>query len=64
MRRYRSKHFTRRAMSYGLMPAHPTLFMKREVYRAVSEYDAKFRIAGDFELCLRALRAAASADRR
>ncbi len=54
MRRYRSKHFTRRAMSYGLMPAHPTLFMKREVYRAVGEYDAKFRIAGDFELCLRA----------
>ena len=51
LRRYRSNRFTRRAMSYGLMPAHPTLFMRREVYRAVGEYDPKFRIAGDFELC-------------
>lgn len=53
VRRYRSQRITRRAMSYGLMPAHPTLFMKREVYRAVGEYDPTFRIAGDFELCLR-----------
>lgn len=54
VRRYRSKHFSRAAMSYGLMPAHPTLFMKREVYRAVGEYNPSFRIAGDFDLCLRA----------
>jgi hypothetical protein len=41
-------------MSYGLMPAHPTLFLGRGVYDAVGEYDTRFRIAGDFELCLRA----------
>jgi len=54
IRRYTSKHFRPKAMRYGLMPAHPTLFMRREVYRAVGEYDAQFRIAGDFELCVRA----------
>ncbi len=54
VRRYRSHRFTAGSLSYGLMPAHPTLFMRREVYRAVGEYDPSFRIAGDFELCVRA----------
>jgi glycosyltransferase involved in cell wall biosynthesis len=53
IRRYSSHNFTPRRMAIGLMPAHPTLFLRREVYRDVGEYDAKFRIAGDFELCLR-----------
>jgi glycosyltransferase involved in cell wall biosynthesis len=54
VRRYTSKYFSPKAMSYGVMPAHPTLFMHRDVYRAVGEYNVQFRIAGDFELCLRA----------
>lgn len=54
IRRYRSRYFTPRTMRFGLMPAHPTLFMSREVYRAIGEYDPQYRIAGDFELCLRA----------
>jgi len=54
VRHYSSKNFSPKAMSYGLMPAHPTLFLRREVYEAVGEYDPGFRIAGDFEFCLRA----------
>lgn len=53
VRRYTSSRFTPRAMAMGVMPAHPTLFMLREVYSKVGEYDPQFRIAGDFELCLR-----------
>jgi glycosyltransferase involved in cell wall biosynthesis len=53
VRRYSSKRFTPQRMAFGLMPAHPTLFLRREVYRSVGEYDTQFRIAGDFELCLR-----------
>jgi glycosyltransferase involved in cell wall biosynthesis len=53
VRRYSSRRFTPQRMSFGLMPAHPTLFLRREVYQAVGEYDTQFRIAGDFELCLR-----------
>jgi hypothetical protein len=54
VRHYSSRHFSPRALRYGLMPAHPTLFMSRGVYQAIGEYDPRFRIAGDFELCLRA----------
>jgi glycosyltransferase involved in cell wall biosynthesis len=53
IRRYSSKGFEPGSMVYGLMPAHPSLFLRREVYQRVGEYDPSFRIAGDFELCLR-----------
>jgi glycosyltransferase involved in cell wall biosynthesis len=53
VRRYSSKRFSRSALAYGFMPAHPTLFLRREVYAMVGEYDTSYRIAGDFELCLR-----------
>ena len=53
IRNYSSRSFTPRRMAMGLMPAHPTLFLLREVYRNVGEYDAGFQIAGDFEFCLR-----------
>jgi glycosyltransferase involved in cell wall biosynthesis len=53
IRRYNSKHFSPESMAYGLMPAHPSLFIRREIYRRIGEYDARFEIAGDFELCLR-----------
>jgi glycosyltransferase involved in cell wall biosynthesis len=60
IRRYSSKKFSPGKMAYGLMPAHPSLFMRRRVYERIGEYDSSFRIAGDFELCLRAfLRASA-----
>jgi glycosyltransferase involved in cell wall biosynthesis len=54
VRRYSSRGFSPNKMSYGLMPAHPTLFLRREVYDAVGEYDPSYRIAGDYEWCLRA----------
>ncbi len=53
VRRYSSKRFTPGSMVYGLMPAHPTLFLRRAIYQAVGEYDTRFRIAGDYEMCLR-----------
>ncbi len=54
LRRYSSRPFTPERMRFGLMPAHPSLFMRRAIYQHVGEYDANFRIAGDYELCLRA----------
>jgi len=53
IRRYSSKRFSPQRMVYGLMPAHPSLFLRREVFERVGEYNSAFRIAGDFELCLR-----------
>lgn len=54
IRRYSSKHFAPHRMGFGLMPAHPTLFLRRHIYETTGKYDTRFEIAGDFELCLRA----------
>ncbi len=54
LRNYRSARFGPGRMAGGFMPAHPTLFLRRELYRRLGGYDASYRIAGDFELCVRA----------
>jgi len=53
VRRYSSRRFTPGAMPFGFMPAHPTLFLRRRVYEEAGRYDPEFRIAGDFEFCVR-----------
>jgi glycosyltransferase involved in cell wall biosynthesis len=53
VRRYSSKHFKPNRLKFGLMPAHPTLFLRREIYRQVGTYDTRYRIASDYEYCLR-----------
>jgi glycosyltransferase len=37
------------------MPAHPTFYCRKEVYDRLGGYNDSFKIAGDFELCLRFL---------
>ena len=54
LRRYSSRKFRPSRMSFGLMPAHPTLLLRREVYERAGPFDEQYRIAGDFEFCLRA----------
>jgi glycosyltransferase involved in cell wall biosynthesis len=54
LRRYSSRKFKPSRMSFGLMPAHPTLLLRRGVYERVGPFDERYRIAGDFEFCLRA----------
>ena len=54
IRNYSSRCFRPSTMPYGFMPAHPTLFVYRYVYDQVGWYNSQFRIAGDFEFCLRA----------
>lgn len=53
LRRYRSGGFTPHRLGWGFMPAHPTLFVRRATYDRVGPYDTSYRIAGDFELCIR-----------
>ncbi len=54
LRHYSSRWFSGSAMRFGLMPAHPSLFLKRAVYEQCGAFDPTYRIAGDFELCIRA----------
>lgn len=42
-----------RPFRYGWHPAHPTFYVKREVYRKYGLFDLEFKFAADFELMLR-----------
>jgi glycosyltransferase involved in cell wall biosynthesis len=53
IRYYDSSGFTRKWLTMGAMPAHPTLYLKREVYKRYGVFETDYRIAGDFEFVTR-----------
>ena len=42
-----------RPFRYGWHPAHPTFYVKREIYQKYGLFDLDFKLAADFELMLR-----------
>lgn len=56
IRYWKSKPFKRKNLIYGWMPAHPTLFLKREVYDKHGLFDLDFKIAADYDFMLRILK--------
>jgi glycosyltransferase involved in cell wall biosynthesis len=54
VRRYRSDRFTPGRLAWGWMPAHPALFMRRDIMQRVGRFKTDYRIAGDFEFIVRA----------
>jgi glycosyltransferase involved in cell wall biosynthesis len=55
VRYYDSSYFSPDKFAYGLMPAHPTFFAKREVYEKYGYFKTDYKIAADFELLARLL---------
>lgn len=53
VRRYRSRHFRPSTIGWGWMPAHPALFLRREVFERMGHFRTDYRIAGDFEFVAR-----------
>lgn len=53
VRRYRSARFSPDQIASGWMPAHPALFLRRQVYQKYGLFRTDYRIAGDFEYCAR-----------
>lgn len=53
VRYYSSKGFTRKRMRMGFMPAHPSFYCRREIYKKYGLFDTSFKIAADFEQLLR-----------
>jgi len=49
LRYYSSKNFSSKHISIGDMPAHPTLFFHRKVYKKFGLFKIDYEIAGDFE---------------
>lgn len=52
-RRWKSNTFNPRSLKYGWMPPHPTVYVRKEVYNQVGEYDEWFRISADYDMMLR-----------
>jgi glycosyltransferase involved in cell wall biosynthesis len=55
VRYYDSSHFSPEKFAYGWMPAHPTFFVKKEVYDKYGVFKINYKIAADYELLVRFL---------
>ncbi len=53
IRYWKSQPFQPSLLKQGWMPAHPTVFAKREVYARHGQFDLSFDIAADYDLMLR-----------
>lgn len=55
VRYYSSKIFKPYLMRFGLMPAHPSFYLKREIIQQIGLYNTSYKIASDFDFLLRAI---------
>jgi len=53
LRRYRSDRFSPDRLAYGWMPAHPTLYLRKEVFERSGKFKTDYEIAADYELVAR-----------
>tara|TARA_R110000765_G_scaffold84327_2_gene163218 strand:- start:2870 stop:3619 length:750 start_codon:yes stop_codon:yes gene_type:complete len=56
IRNWESNVFHFKLLQRGWMPAHPTLFLKKEVYTECGNFDKSYKIAADYDFMLRVLR--------
>ncbi len=55
LRYWKSKDFELKFLKQGWMPAHPTFFLRKEVYKKFGTFDLGFKIAADYDFMLRVL---------
>jgi hypothetical protein len=55
-RHYRSGKYSKSNLSWGYMPAHTTMFIKKYFYDRLQPYDVSYKIAGDFEFLCRLIK--------
>lgn len=53
IRNWKSGDFNKRKFYFGWMIPHPTLFLKRDVYKQVGKFNLSLKLAADYELILR-----------
>lgn len=53
VRYYSSRLFHRSWMRFGFMPAHPSFYCRRSVYKRFGTFDLSYKVAADFENLLR-----------
>ncbi|MBL8350013.1 MAG: glycosyltransferase [Burkholderiaceae bacterium] len=55
VRYWRAGNFSLAKLRLGWMPPHPTLYVRRDVIGRIGPFDARLRIAADYEFMLRLL---------
>ena len=53
IRYYSSRWFHPRWLRFGFMPAHPSFYLRREVYQRSGPYRTDYKIGSDFEMMVR-----------
>jgi len=53
IRNWVSKTFKTKLLKQGWMPAHPTLYLKKELYNLSGTFDLSYKIAADYDFILR-----------
>lgn len=53
LRHWKAGTFELALLRKGWMPPHPTLFLRKEIYARVGEFDTQFKIAADYDFILR-----------
>lgn len=53
IRTYHSDKFKPSLIRNGIIPAHPTLFLKKTIYKKYGLFNTKYKIAGDFDFIAR-----------
>lgn len=53
VRYYQSKNFNHKKLTQGIMPAHPTLYLRKSVYEEYGYFKTDYSIAADFEFVTR-----------
>ena len=53
LRYWKSGTFSPALLKKGWMPPHPTLFLRKEIYAQVGQFDTQFKIAADYDFVLR-----------
>jgi glycosyltransferase involved in cell wall biosynthesis len=55
LRYFLGKSFNPAMPSIGILPPHPTFFVRRKIYERHGDFDTQFKYAADFDLMLRFL---------
>lgn len=52
-RRYKSDILSKKNLAWGKMPAHPSMFIRKQIYKEIGYFQTNYKIAGDYEFLCR-----------
>ena len=53
IRYYRANYFNRNHFKFGIMPPHPTVYIKKDCFLKYGKFDTQYSISADFDLVAR-----------